>query len=206
MRKECTTKELTRVLAWWPKQGQREILYSTEGMRLTKDTPKKHPWKYMNGNQQKQKWALLSDSSLLARTFSQHQYMPVPSAVAKSGSAGCLGISWPRVISGWFMWQRKARLSHLHFTLWKFPFHLITLPVLAFGSFSSPVGFVKQQRTAHIWPQQSGQAVFDWDKVHLTWQVYPALKGSGMRALSNYSQPRHWGRGALAKGRERLLF
>lgn len=89
-------------------------------------------------------------------TLSQHQYMLVPSAVAKSGSAGCLGISWPHVISGWFMWRRKARLSHLRFTLWKFPFHLITLPVLAFGSFSSPVGFVKQQRTAWAFGHSRG--------------------------------------------------
>lgn len=107
-------------------------------------------------------------------TLSQHQYMLVPSAVAKSGSAGCLGISWPHVISGWFMWRRKARAFSFAFYLMEISFPSHNSPsagiwVIFFSSWLCQTA----ANCLGIWPQQRVRPVLDWDKVHLTWQVYP---------------------------------
>ena len=76
--------------------------------------------------------------------------MLVPFAVAKSGYTGRLGVSWT-VGQGCVIYEEKEShaFSFAYVTLWKFPLDLITLPVLAFGSFSSPLGFVQQQQ--YVW-------------------------------------------------------
>ena len=124
----------------------------------------------------------------------------VPFAVAKSRHTGCLGISWPSVISGWFMWRRKARLSHLH--------------ILPYGNFLSISYLSQGWHLGHFllqlalsnssqWPGRSataeGQAMLDWDKVHLTWQVCPrpprAVGGALYLTIQSRAAGGEWGIG-----------
>lgn len=91
----------------------------------------------------------------------------VPFAVANSGYTGCLGISWRSVISGWFMWRRKARFSHLRLLPYG-AFLSISYLSLGWhlGHFLLQLAFSNSSQRPGRSATAEGQAMLDWDKVH----------------------------------------